>query len=47
MKSTSLVTGPQQAMTGEQAYEADRAQLPLYHNGTPRPCWAGKRGRRR
>ena len=40
MKSTSLVTALQQAMTGEQAYEADRAQLPLYHNGTPRPCWA-------
>ena len=29
-----------QAVTGEQAYEADRAALPLYHNGTPRPCWA-------
>ena len=26
-----------QAVTGEQAYEADRAALPLYHNGTPRP----------
>ena len=26
-------------LIGEQAYEAHRALLPLYHDGTPRPTW--------
>jgi hypothetical protein len=26
-------------MTGREAYEADRAKRPLYHDHTPRPSW--------